>query len=93
MYKVSGSMGASQLKREPMEKLMNFIYYNIFVYIIYYLIDTLFDLLNLYSNHNLGKDIMVMPTQTDMILVGINIMISLVLSMILLNRLKVLRQG
>ena len=76
-----------------MEKLMNFIYYNIFVYIIYYLIDTIFDLFNLYSNHNLGKDIMVMPTQTDMILVGINIVISLVLSMILLNRLKILRKG
>ena len=93
MYKVSGSMGTSQLKKEHMEKLMNFLYYNIFVYIIYYVIDTIFDLLNLYSNHDLGKDIMVMPTQTDMILVGINIVISLVLSMILLNRLKVLRQG
>ena len=75
-----------------MQKLMNFIYYNIFVYIIYYVIDTIFDLLDLYSNHDFGKDIMVMPTQTDMILVGLNIVISLVLAMVLLNRLKALRQ-
>ena len=75
-----------------MRRLMDFIYYNIFVYIAYWIIDTIFDFLNLYSNHDLGQDIMVMPTEGDMILVGINIVLSLVLGLMALNKLKALRE-
>ena len=75
-----------------MRKLMDFIYYNIFVYIAYWIIDTVFDLLNLYSSHDLGQDLRVMPTSSDMVLIGINIVLSLVLGVIALNKLKVLRE-
>ena len=74
-----------------MRKFMDFIYYNIFVYIVYWIIDTIFDFLNLYSDHDLGKDIMVMPTSSDMILIGINLVLSLGLALIVLNKLKSLR--
>ncbi len=74
-----------------MRKLMDFIYYNIFVYITYWIIDTIFDFLNLYSSHDLGKDIMVMPTTSDMVLIGINLVLSLILGLIALNKLKSLR--
>ncbi len=74
-----------------MRKLMDFIYYNIFVYIAYWIIDTIFDFLNLYSSHDLGKDIMVMPTTSDMVLIGINLVLSLILGLIALNKLKSLR--
>ena len=71
---------------------MDFIYYNIFVYIAYWIIDTAFDLLNLYSSHDLGKDLMVMPTSSDMVLIGINIVLSLVLGLIAFNKLKAMRE-
>ena len=75
-----------------MQKLLDFIYYNIFVYIIYFTIDYLFDLLNLYSNHALGKDLMVVPTSEDMTLIGINIVVSMVLGLLALRYLKGLRE-
>ncbi len=74
-----------------MRKLMDFLYYNIFVYIAYWFIDTVFDFFNLYSSHDLGQDLMVMPTSSDMVLIGINIVFSLVLGVIALKKLKVLR--
>ena len=76
-----------------MRKLMDFIYYNIFVYVIYWIIDYLFDALNLYSSHDLGKDIMVMPTESDMIFIGINIIISMVLGLRVLKYVQGLREG
>ena len=79
-------------KRALMQRLINFLYYNIFVYIIYWIIDVMLDLLNLYSNHELGTDITIMPTDTDMILIGTNFIISLVLGLITLNRLKAMRE-
>jgi len=75
-----------------MRRLMDFIYYNIFVYVIYWGIDFIFDLFNFYSSHDLGKDLMVMPTDNDMILIGINFIFSLVLGLIALNKLKAMRQ-
>jgi len=76
-----------------MRKLMDFIYYNIFVYIIYWIIDYLLDALNLYSSHDLGKDIMIMPTESDMIFIGINIIISMVLGLRVLKYVQGLREG
>jgi len=70
---------------------MDFIYYNIFVYVIYWIIDRLFDALNLYSSHDLGKDIMVMPTESDMIFIGINFIVSLTLGLMALRYLQRLR--
>ena len=75
-----------------MRKLMDFIYYNIFLYLIYGLIDYLFDALNFYSSHELGKNIMVMPTSVDMTLIGINIIISMVMGLIVLRYVQRLRE-
>jgi len=75
-----------------MRKLIDFIYYNIFVYIIYGLIDYLFDALNFYSSHALGKDIMLMPTSVDMTLIGMNIIVSMVLGLIILQHVQGLRE-
>ena len=75
-----------------MRKLMDFIYYNIFVYVIYGLIDYLFDALNFYSNHELGKDLMVMPTSADMTLIGVNIITSMILGLIVLRYVQGLRE-
>ena len=80
------------ITRYIMRKLMDFIYYNIFVYVAYWLIDTIFDFLNLYSSHDLGKDIMIMPTESDIIFIGINIVLSLVLGFMALKKLKSLRE-
>ena len=76
-----------------MRKLMDFIYYNIFVYVIYWIIDYLLDALNIYSSHDLGKDIMIMPTESDMIFIGINIIISMVLGLRVLKYVQGLREG
>ncbi len=76
-----------------MRRLMDFIYYNIFVYVIYMVIDFVFDFLNFYSSHKLGKDIMIMPTTSDMVFIGINVVASLVVGLIVLNKLKALRDG
>ena len=57
-------------------KFVNFVYFNIIVYIVYSVIDFIFTFLNLYSNPNLGNDLMVMPTHTDMRFIFINILIS-----------------
>ena len=55
-----------------------FILYNVVVYIIYKIIDYIFTFLNLYSSKELGQDLLVMPTDSDLTLIIINTAISMV---------------
>jgi len=82
----------NQQKEYFMRRLMDFIYYNIFVYVIYWIIDYIFDLLNLYSSHDLGKDILIMPTSSDMTLISINVIASMILGLIALKYIKKIRE-
>jgi len=76
-----------------MEKFANFIYFNIAVYIIYLLIDKVFTFFGLFSNPLLGIDITIMPTDSDINYIIINIIVSTVLSYIVLNKIKQMRNG
>jgi len=69
-------------------KFVNFIYFNVIVYVVYYVIDHIFTFLNFYSNPNLGIDLMVMPTNTDMLFIFINILISMLAGYKLLKRIN-----
>ncbi len=71
-----------------MSKFTRFILFNIFTYVAYYLIDTLFTKLDWYSNPALGQDIMIMPTQSDVWLIMINILLSSAAAFYLLFRLR-----
>ena len=62
-----------------------FILYNVVVYIIYKIIDYIFTFLNLYSSKELGQDLLVMPTDSDLKLIIINIVISSVIGFIALR--------
>jgi hypothetical protein len=59
-----------------MQKFIDFILYNTIVYLLYELIDKLFTLLHLYSSNKLGSDLSVMPTDSDLTFILINIVIS-----------------
>jgi len=71
-----------------MSRFMNFIYFNGIVYIAYMIIDKVFTFFNLYSNPELGNDLMVMPTSTDMVLIGINILLSSICGFYILYKIK-----
>jgi len=71
-----------------MTKFTKFIFFNLFTYVFYLLIDKIFTLLNLYSNPKLGYDLMVMPTNTDMIFIGINTLLSSAGALYLIFKLK-----
>jgi len=59
-----------------MSKFTRFILFNIIMYILYTMIDKVFTFLDLYSNSQLGVDIMVMPTDGDIWLILINTLLS-----------------
>ena len=71
-----------------MSKLMKFIFFNFFVYIIYYMIDKLFTFLDFYSNAQLGHDMMVMPTTSDIWLIVFNSIISSAAAFYLLYKME-----
>jgi len=71
-----------------MSKLMSFIVYNIIVYVLYGIMDALLTAINVYSNPNLGTDLLIMPTDKDMGYIIINIVISSTLGYVLLKKLK-----
>ncbi len=71
-----------------MNKFMNFIYFNILVYIFYAIIDKILLFLNLYSNNQLGEDISIIPTSLDIVLIIINVLISSMLSLYLIKIIK-----
>ena len=65
-----------------------FILYNVVVYVIYWIIDRIFTFLNLYSSKKLGQDLLVMPTDSDLTLIIINIVISMVAGFIVMRWLE-----
>ncbi|RUM72049.1 MAG: hypothetical protein DSZ09_02055 [Sulfurovum sp.] len=65
-----------------------FILFNVFVYIVYWLIDKVFTFFNWYSSPQLGHDWMLMPTGSDMILIFFNVTISSLVALYLLFQLK-----
>ena len=69
-----------------MNKLMKFIYFNAFTYIVYMIIDKIFMVLHLFSNEQLGQDLLVVPTSTDMLLIFINVMISSATALYLMHK-------
>jgi hypothetical protein len=69
-----------------MQKFINFVYYNVIVYVLYSIVDHIFTFLNLYSSPKLGNDMLVMPTNTDMVFIGINVAISSLLGLYLLKK-------
>ena len=62
-----------------------FILYNVVVYFIYKIIDYIFTFLNLYSSKKLGQDLLVMPSDSNLKLIIINIVISSVIGFIALR--------
>ena len=62
-----------------------FILYNVVVYIIYKIIDYIFTFLNLYSSKELGQDLLVMPTDSDLKLIIINIILSTIIGFIVMK--------
>lgn len=71
-----------------MQRFVHFIFYNVVVYILYAVIDTIFTSLHLYSSPALGNDLAVMPTRSDITFIFINILISTVLGFIVYRKLK-----
>jgi len=71
-----------------MSKFVNFVYYNIIVYILYTILDHIFTFFNLYSSPELGNDLLVMPTNSDMTYIIINVVISTILGYYILKKLN-----
>ena len=59
-----------------MSKFTRFILFNIFMYVLYIMIDKVFTFLGWFSNPQLGQDIMIMPTSGDIWLIAINTLLS-----------------
>lgn len=71
-----------------MGKFAKFLYYNIIVYFLYVIIDKFFTMLHLYSSNALGTDLSVMPTNSDMVFIFINVLLSSVGGYWLLKKLE-----
>jgi len=69
-------------------KFAKFLYYNIIVYFLYVIVDKFFTMLHLYSSDALGTDLSVMPTNSDLTLIIINVVISSVGGYFLLKKLE-----
>ena len=71
-----------------MNKFVNFVYYNIIVYVLYSILDHIFTFFNLYSSSELGTNLFVVPTNSDMTYIIINVVISTLLGYYILGKLK-----
>ena len=71
-----------------MGKFAKFLYYNIIVYFLYVIVDKFFTMLHLYSSDALGTNLTVMPTNSDLTLIIINVVISSVGGYFLLKKLE-----
>jgi len=71
-----------------MNKFVNFVYYNIIVYILYSLLDHIFTFFNLYSSPELGTDLLIMPTDTDMTYIIINVVVSTLVGYFILRKIN-----
>ncbi len=67
---------------------LNFIIYNFITYIVYKIIDYIFTFLGLFSNPKLGESLSIMPTQSDFVLIVINIVFSMVIAFVIYKRVK-----
>jgi hypothetical protein len=71
-----------------MYRFVSFILFNIFMYSVYLSIDTVFTFFNWYSNSELGHDITIMPTNSDVWLILINTLFSSILAFYLMYKIK-----
>ena len=69
-----------------MSKFSKFIIYNVIVYFLYMAVDIVFTFLHLYSSDKLGQDLVTMPTNTDIMLIFLNIILSTVVGYIVLRK-------
>ncbi|SFV57641.1 hypothetical protein MNB_SV-10-113 [hydrothermal vent metagenome] len=76
-----------------MGKFAKFIYYNVIVYILYMAVDTVFMFFHVYSSDKLGKDLLIMPTESDMMLILFNIIISTIGGYFILKKLEQYTSG
>jgi len=75
-------------KRKIMSRFSAFILFNILAYFAYWVIDKLFTLFGWYSNPELGEDIMIMPTTSDIWLITINVLLSSAIAYYLMHKIK-----
>lgn len=68
-----------------MSSFAKFVYFNLFAYGIYWIIDKIFTFLNLYSSKNLGSDLLTMPSDGDLKLIIINVILSTIGAFILMR--------
>jgi hypothetical protein len=71
-----------------MEKFVNFVLYNVIIYLLYMLIDTIFSFFHLYSSEQLGHDLTVMPTNSDFTYILINSILSMILGYYIFKKMK-----
>jgi len=71
-----------------MSKFTGFILFNVLMYFVYFLIDTLFTFFAWYSNPQLGHDMMVIPTSGDIWLIALNTLLSAIASFYLFYKIK-----
>ena len=71
-----------------MSKFTKFIFFNIFVYVSYLLIDKIFIFFDFYSNAQLGVELSVIPTNSDIYLIVFNSFISSILAFYLLKKMQ-----
>jgi len=71
-----------------MSKFTNFILFNGFIYVIYMGIDKVLTFLGVYSNPKLGEDLSVMPTNGDIAWIVCNTLISGILTIYILYKIK-----
>jgi len=74
-----------------MSKLINFILFNGFMYAIYKSIDKVLTFLGVYSNPKLGEELSVMPTNWDIAWIVCNTLISGMLTIYILYKIKTLK--
>ncbi|SFV55985.1 hypothetical protein MNB_SV-8-686 [hydrothermal vent metagenome] len=71
-----------------MSKFTTALLFNLFVYFTYAIIDKLFTFLHFYSNAKLGESLSVIPTTSDIVLIILNVLLSSLLSVYLLYKIK-----
>jgi len=71
-----------------MSKFVNFVYYNVIVYVLYSILDHIFTFFHLYSSPKLGTDLLIMPTNSDMTYIIINVVISTILGYYILRKIN-----
>jgi len=71
---------------------VNFIYFNVIVYVVYAVIDKIFTFLGFYNTPK-SNDMLALPSQNDMYFVIANVLISTILGYYLLGKFKNFMEG